>query len=69
MSWQLYEGDVNAVPVEAVRLAARVAGPNAGPDLGGVRWSRGSGSAVGKGGNTGEGGGQSVGEVRRKGDG
>jgi hypothetical protein len=55
MSWQLYEGDVNAVPVEAVRLAARMTGPNTGPDLDGVRWSGGSGSAVERGGGAGEG--------------
>ena len=55
MSWQLYEGDVNAVPMEAVRLAARVTAPNVGPNLGGVRWSRGSRSAVEGGRNAGEG--------------
>jgi len=56
MSWQLYEGDANAVPAEGVRLAARVMGPNSGPALSGVRWSGGSGSAVGGGGEEGAGG-------------
>jgi len=47
---------MNAVPVEGVRLTARLTGPNAGPDWDVVRWSGLSGSAVGaRGGDAGEG--------------